>query len=74
MIQVMLRGEPFNPQNAKQRIVQEGVVSWSQHALDELAKDEMTTVDAVNILKGGFVEFSEEVRGTWRYRVKTAPG
>lgn len=49
-----------------------GVVSFSNHALDEMAKDELTSVDAQNVLRGGVVEFSEKEQGTWRYRVRTA--
>ena len=36
-----------------------------------MGKDRLTTVDAANVLRGGVVEFSEEVNRTWRYRVRT---
>ena len=55
------------------RILQTGgMVRFSGHALDEMAKDDLTTVDAANVLRGGIVEFSEEINRTWRYRVRTA--
>lgn len=66
---------PLSNDDAKRliaRIVREGTVGYSNHALDEMAKDNLTTVDVVNVLRGGIVEFSEEVRHTWRYRVRTS--
>lgn len=54
------------------RILKTGIVTFSDHALDEMEKDALTTVDAANVLRGGVVEFSEEVKRTWRYRVRTS--
>jgi hypothetical protein len=34
-------------------------VAFSRHALEELGKDEMSTVDAVNVLRGGVVRPGE---------------
>jgi hypothetical protein len=70
-----MNGEPFHPTQARrliQRIINDGDVSWTRHALDEMAKDNLTTVDCINVLRGGVVEPAEEIRGTWRYRVCTA--
>lgn len=53
-------------------ILKSGTVSFSSHALEEMAKDDLTTVDVANVLRGGFVEFSEFARGSWRYRVRTS--
>ena len=53
-------------------ILKSGTVSFSSHALEEMAKDDLTTVDVANVLRGGFVEFSEFERGSWRYRVRTS--
>lgn len=47
-------------------------MTFSRHALEELAEDDLTTVDAVNALRGGVVGPGEFERGTWRYRVRTA--
>ena len=52
-------------------ILPAGTVSFSRHALDEMRKDQLTTVDCVNVLRGGVVEPGELERGSWRYRVKT---
>jgi hypothetical protein len=68
-------GEPFTPPYARKlirQIVQTGTVSFSTHALKEIAKDNLTTVDCINVLRGGVVEPPEFREGTWRYRVRTA--
>ena len=36
-----------------------------------MAKDDLTTQDLVNVLRGGVVEPSELEHGSWRHRVKT---
>ena len=66
---------PLDNDSAKRligEILKRGVVTFSSHALDEMAKDDLTTLDAANVLRGGVVEFSEEIRRSWRYRVRTA--
>ncbi len=52
-------------------ILANGSFAYTSHAKKELAADQLTTVDVVNVLRGGVVEFSELVDGTWRYRVRT---
>jgi hypothetical protein len=67
-------GEPFDSTRAKQlirNIINSGVVSLSSHALEEMKKDNLTTVDCTNVLRGGVVEPPEMEKGTWRYRVRT---
>jgi hypothetical protein len=54
------------------RILQTGTVTFSGHAMEEMAKDKLTTVDAANVLRGGVVEFCEEINRSWRYRVRTS--
>lgn len=34
-----------------------------------MAKDDLTTVDCTNVLRGGIVEPGEWEKGSWRYRV-----
>jgi hypothetical protein len=54
------------------RIIRDGQVAWSQHAIDEMRKDKLTTVDCTNVLRAGAVtEPADLERGTWRYRVHT---
>jgi hypothetical protein len=67
--------EPLNPPEAKRlimEIIKTGTYWTSQHAEEELAKDRLTQVDAVNVLRGGVVEPAEWENGSWRYRVRTA--
>jgi hypothetical protein len=67
--------EPLEPAGARAlvwAILETGTVTFSRHALEELARDDLTTVDAVNALRGGVVSPGELERGTWRYRVRTA--
>ena len=66
--------EPLDTAAAKRRIgaiLETGTIRFSGHALEELAKDDLTTVDCVNVLRGGVVQPPELERGTWRYRVLT---
>jgi len=66
---------PLSNDDAKRLIAQilkTGDVSFFNHALDEMANDGLTTVDAANVLRAGVVEFCEEVSRTWRYRVRTS--
>ncbi len=64
--------EPLSPPDAR-RLIREiltaGEVVSSRHAADEMAKDDLTLIDCINILHGGVVEPAELERGTWRYRV-----
>ncbi len=67
--------EPLAPVAAKKLIrliLQSGTVDFTQHALEELANDRMSTGDALNVLRGGTVEHAELVGTIWRYRVRTA--
>ncbi len=67
--------EPFNRNEAKKLILaicREGTVVSSKHAKEELAADDLTTVDAMNVLRAGrILEAPELIDGTWRYRVHT---
>jgi hypothetical protein len=70
-----MTGEPLTLPHARKLIRQillTGTVSFSTHALQEMAHDHMTTVDCTNVLRGGVVEPPEYRDGTWRYRVRTA--
>ena len=67
--------EPLSTVAAKElvlAILASGTVAYSRHAREELAKDRLTAVDAVNVLRGGVVEPAELENGSWRYRVRTA--
>ena len=64
--------EPLSPPKAKKLIrdiLASGAVSFSGHALKEMAQDKLTTQDCENVLRAGVVEPAEYENGTWRYRV-----
>ena len=67
--------EPPSPVEAKRlirEILTNGTYWTSSHADDEIRKDSLTTVDVINVLRGGIVEPAEWENGSWRYRVHTA--
>jgi hypothetical protein len=50
-------------------------VWFSRHALDELFNDELTTADAINVLKSSSSKIYEEgelEKGSYRYRLETS--
>ena len=66
--------EPVSPSEAKRliaEILKTGTYRFSSHAEQEMVKDNLTTVDCVNVLRGGWVDSCDCERGTWRYRVCT---
>jgi len=67
--------EPLHPTEARRlirRILVDGSVAYSRHALEEMAKDDLTAVDVTNVVRGGVVEPAEFENGSWRYRSRTA--
>ena len=38
----------------------------------EMAKNDLTTIDVTNMLRGGVVDAAEFENGSWRYRVRTS--
>jgi hypothetical protein len=65
--------EPLDPPNCRRlirRILSEGSVRFSKHALEEIAKDDLAEIDIVNVLRGGFPGPGEFENGSWRYCVK----
>ena len=67
--------EPLRPPETKKlilHILKRGNVTYSQpHALDQMKKRKIATLDCVNVLRGGVVEEGEYINGSWRYRVCT---
>jgi hypothetical protein len=65
---------PLKASDAKRlirQILAKGTVNFSEHALKEMAADNLTTVDCTNVLRGGVVEPPEFERQSWRYRIRT---
>ena len=56
---------------AIRRIYDEGEVKFIQHAMDEMAKDRLTTADCLSVLRAGVVDPPEWEHGCWRYHVRT---
>ncbi len=52
-------------------IVRLGAFAIGRHALEEMANDDLKTVDVVSTLRGGWVEGYDFTNGTYRYRVCT---
>lgn len=67
--------EPLKPSQVKtliRFILSEGEVTYSRlHAEERLRKWGLSTVDCVNVLRGGAVDEGEYENGSWRYRVHT---
>jgi len=66
--------EPLEPDRARRlirEVLQTGRVTFSGHSLDALADDDLSTVDAVNVLRAGTVDPAEFEKECWRYRVRT---
>ena len=53
-------------------LLDEGVVEFSNHAREEMKKDNLSELDIVNVLRGGWPGPGELERGSWRYRVSTS--
>lgn len=53
-------------------ILTNGQVSFSNHALDEMGKEDpdITEEETLAVLRGGIVEPAECRSGSWRYRVR----
>lgn len=67
--------EPLDAAALKQLlrvVLASGTLTFSGHALTEMEKDGLTTVDCTNVLRGGVPEPGEFEKGTWRYRLRTA--
>jgi hypothetical protein len=44
---------------------------WTDHARDEMERDQLHIPDCVNVLRGGVVDEGEYEKGAWRYHVRT---
>jgi len=67
-------GEPLRAAVARElirRITVDGIVVPTNHFSKEARKDNLTLVDAINVLTAGLVEEPESENGAWRYRVRT---
>lgn len=66
--------DPLRAHHAKRlirEILEDGSVIPSKHFREEAGKDQLTIVDAENVLRGGIVDEAECENGSWRYAVRT---
>jgi hypothetical protein len=66
--------EPLRAWDAKARakdILENGTVTFTTHCLEELRKDDRSTVDCQNAIRGGVYGEAEWENGCWRYRIET---
>jgi hypothetical protein len=67
--------EPLPPSTVKKLLVAilaDGTLSFTGHAYEEMADDNLIELDIINTLRGGRPRTGELVSGTYRYRVETA--
>jgi hypothetical protein len=50
---------------------EDGKVSFTDHCHKELAKDDRSTGDCVNAIRGGAYHEAEFENGSWRYQIQT---
>jgi hypothetical protein len=68
------KAEPFDPDTARtyaRGAIESGGFDLTTHALEKMEKDGLQVGDILNVIRGGWCEFSEERQGTWRYRFTT---
>ncbi len=70
-----MKPEPLRPPETKKlirQILSTGFVTYAQpHAEDRMRQRKISTVDCVNVLRGGVVNEGELENGSWRYSVYT---
>jgi hypothetical protein len=68
--------EPVAPATVKKLVLvaisAAGKLGFSGHARVEMANDDLTEVDVVNVLRGGKPHPGEFENGSWRYKVSTS--
>lgn len=52
-------------------ILESGSVVYTRHARQEMAKDDLSAVDVVNVLRGGAYGEAEWENGAWRHQAFT---
>jgi hypothetical protein len=67
--------EPFDHATARRlvrRIIdRKGMTTFSSAAKDAMMREDMTSGDIVNVLRGGAIKGTEIAHGAWRYRSRT---
>jgi hypothetical protein len=63
---------PVDVETVLRTILRQGEFRFSLHAVKEMAKDDLSTVDCVNVLRAGVAGPGERECGSWRYPVRTS--
>jgi hypothetical protein len=66
--------EPLDEAGLKRlirEIVKTGTVTFTGHSREEMAADDLGEVDVLNVLRAGWLQFSEPSGTAWRYRMRT---
>ena len=53
------------------QIIETGSVGFTRHAEQEMAKDQLASLDVINVLRGGVYAEAEWENAGWRHRVFT---
>lgn len=68
--------EPLSAGAAKKLVLEilaNGAVTYSRHAREEMADDDLAELDVTNVLRAGRMKMPAEFEhGSWRYRIETA--
>ena len=68
--------EPYQPETARSHILRildgPGMTVFTKRAKDALMKNDMTSADAVNVLRGGRIAKGVSTASGWTYRAETA--
>jgi len=66
--------QPLDADEARRRfrhVAENGTVTFTSRCLRELDRDDRSTQDCLNALRGGSAARAEWESGAWRYRVET---
>ena len=61
----------IDAEHLAKKILKDGQVAWSRHALDEMEEDNLSAVDVTNVIRGGWCEGVDFENDSWRYRIRT---
>lgn len=67
--------ESLKPPEARalaRKILEDGVVEFTGHAVEEMANDGLQSADCINLLRAGVFSPAEYTNREWRYRVSTS--
>ncbi len=63
--------DPHEVRRIVRRLLEGGLVTFSRHASEEMAKDDLDASDCLNVLRAGAVDINSLVGDCWRYTVET---